>query len=147
MIATPAAGTRNCQRQSERKITPGRKFYALTAFLYALLVAACYLAQFGPVRWLAVCYGGAISLGLSWLGFALLMKVPGSDSNRFLKLVLGGMAARMLVALLMVVLGIGVLKLPSGELIGSCMVSYVVFVTLEHSYALPSLKRKNNNTG
>ncbi len=114
----------------------------MTAFLYVFLAVGLYFAPLSRIQWLAGCYGGAISLGLSWLGFALLMKVPGSDSNRLLKLVLGGMAARMLVALLVVALGIGVFKLPSGVLIGSCMLSYVVFVTLEHIYALPSLNRK-----
>ncbi|MBW7995226.1 MAG: hypothetical protein FVQ81_01390 [Candidatus Glassbacteria bacterium] len=94
------------------------------------------------IQWLAVCYGGAISLGLSWLGFALLMKVPGSDSNRFLKLVLGGMAARLVAALALLVLGIGVLGLPAGELVGSCLISYVVMVVLEHKYAMPSLTNK-----
>ncbi len=82
-------------------------------------------------------------MGLSWLGFALLMRVPGSDSNRFLKLVLGGMAARLALALLLLTLGIGLFNLPAAELVGSCLVSYVVLTALEHTYALPSLKRRN----
>ena len=74
----------------------------------------------------------------------LLMRVPGTaDTKSFFKLVLGGMAARMLVALGLIVLGIAVLSLPSGWLVISCMLSYVVFITLEHVYALPILKQKN----
>jgi hypothetical protein len=114
----------------------------LTAFLYALIVTVSFLASFNQI---AVCYGGAISLGLSWFGFALLMKVPGSDSNRFLKLVLGGMAARLVLALLLLTLGIGIFDLPAAELVGSCLVSYVVMTVLEHTYALPSLKQRNHN--
>ena len=80
------------------------------------------------------------------MGYALLMRVPGSDPGLFMKLVLGGMAARILVALAMIVLGIGVFKLPAGMLVGGCMLSYVVFITLEHLFALPALKRKNAHT-
>jgi hypothetical protein len=45
----------------------------------------------------------------------------------------------------MIVLGIAVFRLPAGMLVGSCMLSYVVFITLEHVFALPALKRKNAN--
>lgn len=91
---------------------------------------------------LAVCYGGAISLALSWAGYALLMKLPGSDSRAFIKIVLGGMAARLIAALALLALGIGVFALPAAELVGSCLLSYVVMIFLEHRFALPELRQK-----
>ena len=63
-----------------------------------------------------------------------------------MKLVLGGMAVRVFIALGLIVVGIAALGLPAGRLVGSCMISYVVFVTLEHLFALPALKHKNVHT-
>jgi len=130
----------------ELKITSGKKFFILTVSLFAVMLFAGHIFSSSTEDWLAVCYGCGVSLGLSWVGFMLLMKVPGQDAGTFMKLVLGGMAARLLAALGLIALGIAGLDLPAGRLVGSCMLSYIVFITLEHVFALSALKPKDVHT-
>ena len=45
----------------------------------------------------------------------------------------------MIAALAAVAAGLGLFHLPAGTFVGSCLVSYVVFMGLEHFYLLPLL--------
>ncbi|HUU28095.1 MAG TPA: hypothetical protein VM123_09805 [archaeon] len=90
----------------------------------------------------AVTYGGLISVFLTAAGFILLSCCKGANAGKFIKLVLGGMIARIILALGLIAVGIGLFHLPAGALAGSCLITYVVFSTLEHLYLLPLLTNK-----
>ncbi len=55
------------------------------------------------------------------------------------------MIIRLLLALSAIALGIGVFALPARALVGSCLISYVIFIAVEHVYLYPVLTRKKSS--
>jgi len=109
--------------------------------LYVVLLAAAWLIpNLDSLSRLAAGYGASISFALSLAGFFLLAGTRHADPGRFIRLLLGGMAARLMIALAAVAIGLGLFDLPAGIFVGSCVVSYVIFMGLEHVYLLPLLK-------
>ena len=91
---------------------------------------------------IAFSYGCSISALLSLSGFLILLKSAASSAKKFIRVLLGGMIIRLFLALAAIALGIGVLGLPTGALVGSCLTSYVIFTILEHVYLLPLLSNR-----
>jgi len=122
-----------------------KKFVLIAGFLlFALLVAAWLFPELDrPVR-IAVSYGGLISAFLSFTGFFLLYRSLAASALTFIKLVVGGMIVRLLLALSAIAVGIGLFALPTGSLVGSCLISYVIFTVLEHICIYPALTRKKS---
>ena len=133
------------QHSPENKFLAKRFVITAASLLFALLVAAWLFPRLdGSVR-VAVSCGGLISAFLSFTGFFLLYNSQAASAGRFIKLVLGGMIIRLLLALSAIALGIGVFALPAGALVGSCLISYVIFIAVEHVYLYPVLTRKKSS--
>ena len=112
--------------------------------LFALLVAAWLFPGLDRSVRIAVTYGGLISAFLSFTGFFLLYNSQGASALKFVKLVVGGMIVRLLLALAAIAVGIAVFALPAPALVGSCLISYVIFTVLEHMCIYPVLTRKKS---
>jgi hypothetical protein len=110
--------------------------------LFALLAAAWLFPGLDRSVRIAVTYGGLISAFLSFTGFFLLYNNQGASALTFVKLVVGGMILRLLLALSAIAVGIGVFALPAPALVGSCLISYVIFTVLEHMCIYPVLTSK-----
>ena len=114
-----------------------------SAFLLLVLVLAAWLIPWkNPLARAAVIYGGLISAGTSLSGFALAVKSNQIDAVNFIKIFLGGMIARMGLALAALAAGIALFDFPATVLVISCLTSYFIFTLLEYIFLLPLLTRK-----
>ena len=84
----------------------------------------------GPGR-MAAAFGAAVAAANAILSHALMVASEGRSTRAFLKLVLGGMAGRMLLVIGAVLLGILVLDLPRLPLVVSLLGHFVVFLVFE----------------
>jgi len=110
--------------------------------LMVLALTAWLMPEKDPLARLAVIYGGLISAAISFSGFVLVVRSTGIDAKNFIKLFLGGMIARLGVALAALAAGIALLEFPVAVLIISCLASYFVFTLLEYIFLLPLLTEK-----
>ena len=116
--------------------TKGFRFLLLT--LVAVLVGTAWLFPgLQKVTRISLTYGGLISAVLSLVGFILLSRGMGATAGNFIGLVVGGMIGRLALALALIAFGIGLFNLSAGALVGSCLITYVIFTVLEHLYLLP----------
>ena len=109
--------------------------------MFVLLAIAWLFPGLGRSVRIAVAYGGLISAFLSFTGFFLLYKSPAASAGKLIKLVVGGILARLVLALSAIAMGIAVLALPAGALVGACVTSYVVFTLIEYVCLFPILTR------
>ena len=112
--------------------------------MLALLAASWLIPGLDSSVRIAVTYGGLISAFLSFTGFFLLYNSQQASALKFIKMVVGGMIVRLVLALAAIAVGIGVFALPAPALVGSCLISYVIFTVLEHIYIYPVLTRKKS---
>lgn len=110
--------------------------------LMVLTLTAWLMPEKDPLARLAVIYGGLISAGISFSGFVLAVRSTRIDAKTFIKIFIGGMIARLGVALAALAAGIALLEFPVAVLIISCLASYFVFTLLEYIFLLPLLTEK-----
>lgn len=132
------------QHSPENKFLAKKFVITAASLLFALLAAAWLFPRLDWSVRVAISYGGLISAFLSFTGFFLLYNSRAASVRKFIKLVLGGMLIRLLLALSAIALGIGVFALPAPVLVGSCVISYVIFTVIEHAYLFPVLTRKKS---
>ena len=110
--------------------------------LMVLAFTAWLMPEKDPLARLAVVYGGLISAGISFSGFALVVRSTRIDAENFIRIFIGGMIARLALALAAIAAGIALLDFPVAMLIISCLISYFVFTLLEYIFLLPLLTEK-----
>jgi hypothetical protein len=133
--------SRSRELSGEKISQPKRFILAAGALCFLFLALIRYLPLQHSER-LAAGYGLLISIAIACFGFFLLRGSHRVSPGKFIKRLLLGMVIRLFLALAAVFLGIAVMHLPAGMLVGSCLLSYVIFTLLEHVYLLPLISRK-----
>lgn len=108
------------------------KYALLVLAAVATLIAASWpaLPPDAAFRW-AVVAGGALAALNTILAYFLVVWSAARSTNVFLRAVLGGMVARMVLMLAAVVAGVLVLGLPRVPLAISLLAFFVLFLVLE----------------
>jgi hypothetical protein len=105
--------------------------------LVVLAVAASSQAAVALTGWLdrpgrmAAAFGAAVAAANAIASHALMVLSEGRSTRAFLKLVLGGMAGRLVLVITAVLLGILVLGLPRLPLLVSLLAHFVVYLAVE----------------
>ena len=123
-------------------LSQAKRFILAAGALCFLFLAVIWYLPLQQADKLAAGYGVLISTAITSYGFFLLKGSRSISPGRFIKRLLLGMVTRLFVALAAVFLGIAVLHLAAGMLVGSCFLSYVIFMLLEHVYLWPLISQK-----
>jgi hypothetical protein len=121
-------------------VTFGRYALVVVSILAVTLVGASALLGGRLTSWelWAVVFGGAVAASNALLAHALALRSRGRSVGVFLKLVLGGMAARMVLVLAAVLVAVLALDLSPAPLVVSLIGHFAVFLALE-IYAVNAL--------
>ena len=118
-----------------------RKFDLTLLKQIAVVLLVVGAAGYYPLKQYAseqVLQGVMAGVGLSvvniLMGFAVIQFTMGRSYTTFIQIVLGGIAVRLFVMVGLLLFFVGVLRFHPVSLVGSLLVMYVIFLTLEVIY-------------